>query len=407
MRIVLYTHPSFEGFKSQQRFAQQLAMGLARRGLEVELRQPRAVLRRWFSRGTAARLAACVDQYLLFPAQQLAAQRRDGDDTLHVFCDQALGPWMPQVAGRSHLVHCHDLLALRAALGLAPQHRLPLLSRWLQGFIRQGFRQARCFISVSAATREDLHRLGRVRATISEVVPNGVAGAFHPIDPATARARLDEAGLVWPTQPPLLHVGSTAWYKNSVGVLHLYAAHVRAAQREGRAPRELWMVSPPPTGAAALALRELPPAGRVRFMQEVSDDTLAALYGSAGALLFPSLHEGFGWPIAEALACGCPVLTTRRAPMTEVGGPVAHYLPPMPLTGPVAAWADDGALRIQALLARSTAQRLADAYAAVAWARRFEFDTTLDAYLAVYRRAMRAATSAPVPAARSMGAPSS
>ena len=411
MHVVLYTHPDFQGFVSQQRFAQQLAKGLVQRGVTVQLRQPRALFRRWFQRGFAGSVAAAVDQYLLFPLQQLAVQRRDGADTLYVFCDQAQGPWIPQVARRPHVVHCHDFLALRAALGLVPPQHLAAPSRWLQRAIRLGFQQARCFVSVSAATREDLHRLGGVPAvvSVSEVVPNAVAPDFCCMTPAVARARLAAAGLSFDGPPPLLHVGSDAWYKNSAGVLHLYAAHVRAARRGGTLPRALWLVSPPATGAAAEVLRALPPGSQLRYLQALPDEVLAALYASAALLLFPSLHEGFGWPIAEALGCGCPVLTTQRAPMTEVGGPVAHYLPPMPqgaagqakaeVQADVRAWADAGAQRIQAVLSRSAAQQVADADAAVVWAQRFAQEPWLDACLAVYRRAAHAAPTHPVAAA--------
>lgn len=392
MNVVLYTHPDFQGFVSQQRFARQLAQGLAQRGCTVQLRSPSAMLRRWLKSGAVGSVAACIDQYLLFPLQQWATQRHDNADTLYVFCDQALGPWVPQVAHRPHVVHCHDLLALRAALGLTEPHTLPLPSRWLQRLIRQGFRQARCFISVSAATRQDLHRLGGVRALVSEVVPNGLAAAFGRIDAASARARLAAAGLILPGPAPLLHVGSDAWYKNGVGVLQLYAAHVRDALQRGAVPRALWLLSPPATGAAAEVLRDLPAAAQVRYLQALPDELLAALYSSAALLLFPSLHEGFGWPIAEALACGCPVLTTQRPPMTEVGGPVAHYLPPMPQGAPAAtrAWAESGAEHIQAVLDRGAAKQASDAEAAMAWAQRFALEPVLEAYMAVYRQAAHA-----------------
>ena len=55
----------------------------------------------------------------------------------------------------------------------------------------------------------------------------------------------------------------------------------------------------------------------------IGDDELAAVYSRAALLLFPSLAEGFGWPVLEAMACGCRVVTSNRAPMTEVGGDAA------------------------------------------------------------------------------------
>ncbi len=68
-----------------------------------------------------------------------------------------------------------------------------------------------------------------------------------------------------------------------------------------------------------------PPAGAV-FLGEVGDEELARLYRGARCLVYPSLHEGFGIPVAEALACGCPVVTSAGSPMTELG-PVVEVDP--------------------------------------------------------------------------------
>ena len=65
----------------------------------------------------------------------------------------------------------------------------------------------------------------------------------------------------------------------------------------------------------------------VETRRAVGNEALAALYSGAELLLFPSLEEGFGWPIIEAQASGCRVVTTGKAPMTEVGGNAAFYLP--------------------------------------------------------------------------------
>lgn len=65
---------------------------------------------------------------------------------------------------------------------------------------------------------------------------------------------------------------------------------------------------------------------KVRFLGYVDDDDLARLYSGAVALIFPSRYEGFGLPILEAMACGCPVVTTREASMPEVAGDAALYM---------------------------------------------------------------------------------
>ena len=385
MNLVLLTHPAFLRLRSQDQFAQMLHDEFVRRGHRVEVRRPEAVVRRWLPRGPLAKWAGYVDQYLLFPRRLRAGMRGDPPETLYVFCDQALGPWVPPVAHRPHVVHCHDLLALRSALGDIPENPTSATGRVYQRYIRAGFRHARHFISISERTRADLHAFGGVPAGLSEVVLNGLNHPFRPVDPATARARLASAGLPADERGCLLHVGGSQWYKNPVGVVRLYAAYVSDTLAQGGSPLPLWMVSPPPDARVTAALTHVPHAGSVRFVQGLSPDALEAAYSHARLLLFPSLAEGFGWPILEALACGCPVLTTGEAPMTEVGGDVARYLPRLRSGDDIAGWAADGARTITELLRRAP---LAHAQAARERATRFGADAAIEAYLSIYRRVL-------------------
>jgi glycosyltransferase involved in cell wall biosynthesis len=64
----------------------------------------------------------------------------------------------------------------------------------------------------------------------------------------------------------------------------------------------------------------------IYFLQGIEDKYVRLAYSGATLFLFPSLAEGFGWPIAEAMACGCPVITTNEAPMTEVAGTAAFLI---------------------------------------------------------------------------------
>jgi glycosyltransferase involved in cell wall biosynthesis len=66
----------------------------------------------------------------------------------------------------------------------------------------------------------------------------------------------------------------------------------------------------------------------ITVLKSVPDETLRALYSVARAFIFPSLAEGFGWPILEAQACGCPVVTTDREPMRQTAGEAAIYADP-------------------------------------------------------------------------------
>lgn len=400
MNVVLFTHPAFVGSRSQDRFAAMLVQALDARGHTVELRRPKgrvhAVARALLpSRPGVAKWAGYVDQYLWFPLALRGRARSDPAGTLYVFCDQALGPWVPALSHRPHVVHCHDLLALRSALGEVPENPTSWTGRLYQRFIRRGFRAARHFVSISAHTRAELHRLGGVRPVISEVVHNGLNHPYAPMEPAAARARVAQAGLALGDAPFLLHVGGGQWYKNTGGVLALYAALARRLAAAGRAAPVLVVVGSErdvlrESGTGGL-LADLPPGSRAECARDLPAPVLQALYATTEALLFPSLAEGFGWPIAEALACGASVVTTGEAPMTEVGGNVAVYLPRLSTpvgTAAFARWADDGAARIQRLLERDAATRQRDRAAALAWARRFDPENAIDGYLRVYERVL-------------------
>ena len=80
------------------------------------------------------------------------------------------------------------------------------------------------------------------------------------------------------------------------------------------------MAGKPPTADMQRLVKEEGLAGRIIFLTRVSNEQLCALYSRAEALLFPSLRERFGWPIVEAQACGCPVVTSDRPPMNCLGG---------------------------------------------------------------------------------------
>ena len=388
MNLVLHTHPAFLGLTSQEHYARSLAEAFRQRGHSVEVRRPDACLRRRAGQGRWSKWAGYIDQYLLFPRQMRAAMRHDPADTLYVFCDQALGPWVPLAAHRPHVVHCHDLLALRSALGQIAEHRTSLTGRLYQRYIRRGFRHARHFISISQHTRDELHRHGGVRPVTSAVVYNGLNHPYRPLPPEEVRQRLLRAGL--PADGPrcVLHVGGGQWYKNGVGVVRLYAHYAQMTLHAGEVPLPLWMVSPLPDAALQAALLQVPAAASVRFFSGLGSDTLEALYSQAEVLLFPSLAEGFGWPIIEALACGCPVVTTDAAPMTEVGGECAVYLPRLGSTGDMDRWAQSGAQVVAEVLKRSPLEREQRAAAGRAWAGRFAADIAIDGYLSIYRRVL-------------------
>ena len=112
----------------------------------------------------------------------------------------------------------------------------------------------------------------------------------------------------------VLHVGSNLKRKNREGVIRIFA------RCKDQWTGLLVLVGEPITSSLRALVAELGISDRLIEVPHASSELLEALYTCAMVLLFPSSFEGFGWPIAEAHACGCPVITADRAPMTDVAG---------------------------------------------------------------------------------------
>jgi glycosyltransferase involved in cell wall biosynthesis len=286
-----------------------------------------------------------ADQFLIYPFELAAAVEQEPDETLFVVADQALGIWIPYIKERKHVVHCHDFLALRSSLGEIPENPTLWTGKVYQRLIQRGFRTARNFISVSEKTRADLHRFLIRAPERSEVIYNGLADQFLGESPGNEIVSESVRGAI-------LHVGGNQWYKNRLGVLEIYAAYARGSEN----PLPLRMLGASPSPLLIQRAEKIEPPGRVEFLANPADSDIRKAYTTSSLLLFPSLEEGFGWPIAEAMAAGCPVLTTGAAPMTEVGGHAAFYLPRMPAKGATEQWASEAGEMVQRILMMSDAE---------------------------------------------------
>lgn len=389
MNIVLFSHPAFMSSQSMPRFARMLQEAYLALGHRVQVWSPQARVYNWVPRGRLTKWAGYVDQYLIFPLWVRKQIKQQPADTLYVFCDQALGPWVPLVKDRPHVVHVHDLLALRSALGDVPENPTSPTGRIYQRYIRHGFQQARHFISISKKTRDDLHHFGKIKPVTSEVVYNGLNYPFAPMPTDDALQVLTRAGLPASAAGMLLHVSGGQWYKNLPGVIQLYAQYAKAEPN----PLPLWCISPTPSPAVQKILNDLPAQAKVLFFQGLDNQALVAAYSLARVFMVPSLAEGFGWPIIEAQACGCPVMTTNAAPMNEIGGPAVHYLPLLHKEDDVHAWATAGANTLKNLLNLTPSQRQQLTAQGQNHAAQFSADGAITSYLNIYQQVLAASVS--------------
>ena len=312
MKIALVGNYLEDRQESMQRFATLMEEGLKRAGHEVKVIRPSGMVGRLRpgARGVGKWLGY-VDKFVLFPGMLGAAGR--WADVVHI-CDHSNAMYSSWVGSTPCVVTCHDMLAVRGALGEDTDCPASPTGRYLQRWIVRGLRQADLVASVSTATAADVEKIVGGSAGKRKVILNALNYPYRRISREEARGRLRQAGQLEDARPFVLHVGQNHVRKNRHGVIRAFAK----ASRE--ADLQLVFAGPPLSAELKELVRAEGVADRVSVMVKPCNEVLEALYNLALALFFPSRFEGFGWPLIEAQACGCPVICSRCAPFSEVIG---------------------------------------------------------------------------------------
>lgn len=342
-------------------------------------------LRRRFSRaGESAGRRFNADRFLnrFLDYPRHVARRRAEFDLFHVV-DHSYAQLVHHLPAERTVVTCHDLDTFRCLLEPAAEPR----SRAFRAMTRRvldGLRKAARVTCDSAHTRDQLLAHGLLPPERVEVVHNGVSPAFAPAaDPA---ADAEAGALLGPPAedaPELLHVGSTVERKRLDVLLRVFAEVRREFPRA-----RLVRVGGPFTEAQLKLVGGLRLGGAVSVLPFVEERVLAAVYRRAALLLQPSEREGFGLPLAEALASGLPVLTSDLPVLREVGGRAASYR----AAGDVAAWAEAAAGLLkerEGEPARWDARRAAG----VSHARRFSWEEYARRMASIYAALSRASAA--------------
>ena len=368
MRVLLLGNYLNDGQESMQRFATLMERGLKQAGHEVRTLRPPAFVGQLHPSGEGfGKWLGYVDKFGVFPTILKSASK--WADVVHI-CDHANSIYVQYLRSVPNVVTCHDVLAIQSALGEIPQNPIRWTGRQLQRLILEGLAEAQHIVCVSEATRRELLRISDIPEHRVSRVYNSLNYPYSRMEKLEATFRLGKLHID-PDQPFLLHVGGNQWYKNRLGLLRIFSALRKLTV--GR-PLSLVMAGKSWTKEMRRFILENGMSDAVFELTNVGDEDLRALYSTATLMLFPSLHEGFGWPIIEAQACGCAVVTSGRPPMDEVGGATAVYVDPDN--------SEAVAATVKCCLERLSGMR----QSGVANAARFVGSTMIESYLSVFDR---------------------
>lgn len=204
-----------------------------------------------------------------------------------------------------------------------PNTFTPALVNYLNGVVPWSVERATHILADSQATKEDLTNIWNVPAEKVTVLYSGVSGRFRPVTDkkqlAAVRKKYDIGD-----KPYLVSVSTLQPRKNFQMLIQAFKPVAK------QQPHNLiiaggkgWLYE---EMLAEVEKQRL--EGRVKFIGFVADSDLPSLYSEASLMVFPSLYEGFGLPLLEAMACGVPVLTSNASCLPEVAGEAAVLLSP-------------------------------------------------------------------------------
>src|SRR6266446_6684875 len=292
--------------QSMQRFGTMMLQGLNNSGIAAKLIAPRARFGKFRGAGSfVAKWLGYIDKFVLFPRQLQAALAKEKPSVVHI-CDHSNAMYEGWIEHVPVVVTCHDLLAVRGALGEETNCPASPTGKILQRWILRGLRRASEVVCDSQATEADARRLvsrGGASPKV-ELVRLGLNYPFRKLSEAEVSARLAGIPGFNPDLPFVLHVGSNLRRKNRDGALRIFARC-----------KEKWNARLVFAGDALtqelLSLADrLGISDRVMQVPNASDELLEALYNRAVALLYPSRFEGCGWP----------VVCSNSGPLPEAAG---------------------------------------------------------------------------------------
>jgi glycosyltransferase involved in cell wall biosynthesis len=356
LRVSMFHTLAAEDRISMEVYARQLATSLRAAGVDVVDIWPPA--NPWKGSRGLAHARAYFDRYVRYQA----AASRAGSDVNHI-PDHGYGHLAFSLDPRRTVVTFHDAMLLKLGAGELVSKRLPRSTIAGHRFGLRAIRRVARVITDSSSARDDFLRFQDYPAERVIAIPLAASPSFHP--PAVRESYP-------PREFTILHVGHSGFYKNIEAILRALPLIQQRLER----PVRFSKVGGHFTPAQEDLIAKLGISRSVESLGTLSDNSLAEVYRTSDVLVMPSLHEGFGLPILEAMASGTPVVASNRGSLPEVVGDAGLIVEPddiEAIAGAVVRLITDSQLRAD-MIARGIDR-----------ARQFTWERTAQLTLGVYR----------------------
>mgnify|MGYP006098900077 CR=1 FL=1 len=314
-----YKINGYDTHQSMHLYANFLTKVLKLNGHKVRLLNPKPILSRFdFKNDLINKYLRFIDSYFFFGLYLYFTIKKT--EITHV-CDQANSILIYFLKSKKKILTCHDLIYINR-LENKRFKKLTFMGKIYRRLILTSIKKFDKIICDSSNTKKDLIKTINIKKSNIDVIFVGLNQNFYPMKISNRKKILSKYNI---NSNFFLHVGSNVWYKNKPKLLHIFSEFLKLRKNKDykivfageKINRELMNI------VSKLRLNN-------SFINIVNPNskTLCALYSDSNGLIFPSITEGFGWPIIEAQTCGCPVFSSRIEPMSELGAKSVFYINP-------------------------------------------------------------------------------
>ena len=308
MKILLIGNYKPDKQQSMLRYLSLMDYELKKLGYDIEKIQPKPFFGKFtFGPNLLTKWLGYIDKFITFPFVLLKI--RKNYDLVHIL-DHSNAMYTFWLRNKKCIVTFHDAIGIKSSTGEIKEFRSSLTGKILQKWVLSGLKKAKMIISVSKFSEDELKELlaDKAESIQLKVIHNGLNFPFKK-DKGTENYHSRWSFI---SKPYIINVGNNHERKNRKGVLKAFT------EISDKWNGSLVFVGPELSPELTNLAKSLGIKNKIHVLTNADNASLEALYSHAYALLFPSLYEGFGWPIIEAQACECPVVCSDCGPFPEI-----------------------------------------------------------------------------------------